>query len=255
MRDCAAQTAFNQEVQFHRRLVRPGTFVDIGAHVGDFTLAMANLPGLALVAIEPLPSALALLRGRIQKAGLSVEIIGVALADKAGPERRLSVPLLSTGPVWEWASLVKDFTDAQQDHPEIVSVQSYPVPVLTLDGLELTRVRAIKLDVEGAEYEVLRGGRRLLTEQRPIISIELEERHRTGCTYAVPAFLDAFGYVGFFDLAGKYHDLSAFDRSHMQRGSRSPAGYEYSDPYVGCFYFIPRERADLIEQVSGDFSS
>jgi hypothetical protein len=52
----------------------------------------------------------------------------------------------------------------------------------------------VKLDAEGAEYEVLRGARETLARCRPVLSVEIEERHRPGSTYAVPAFLDGLGY-------------------------------------------------------------
>src|SRR5690348_10289444 len=40
-----AEAALDQELRFHTRLYRPGTVVDIGAHTGVFSSAMAALPG------------------------------------------------------------------------------------------------------------------------------------------------------------------------------------------------------------------
>jgi FkbM family methyltransferase len=48
------------------------------------------------------------------------------------------------------------------------------VPMVALDALDLRRpVRFIKMDVEGAEPQVLRGAARLLKEDRPLILSEL----------------------------------------------------------------------------------
>jgi FkbM family methyltransferase len=48
------------------------------------------------------------------------------------------------------------------------------VPLVALDDLPLERpVRLVKMDVEGAEPQVLRGARRLLHEDRPVILSEL----------------------------------------------------------------------------------
>jgi hypothetical protein len=149
--------------------------------------------------------------------------------------------------------LQKDFFALQADHPEIVGVEEAAVEVTTLDSLGLTGVTAIKLDAEGAEYEVLRGARSLLARMRPILSIEVEERHRAGCTYAVPAFLDALEYVCVFELDGYLVPFSQFQRSTMQRGSPSPASHDYSSPYVSCFYFLPLEiasQADIVSSLS-----
>ena len=49
-----------------------------------------------------------------------------------------------------------------------------PVPIVRLDDVVTERpVRMIKMDVEGAEPQVLRGARRLLREDRPIVVSEL----------------------------------------------------------------------------------
>jgi hypothetical protein len=48
------------------------------------------------------------------------------------------------------------------------------VPLVSLDALELRRpVRFIKMDVEGAEPQVLRGAARILREDQPLILSEL----------------------------------------------------------------------------------
>jgi FkbM family methyltransferase len=236
-----AEIALSQELLVHRRLARPGLFVDIGAHAGDFCLAIADIPGLDLVAIEPQPQAMAKLRARAAAAGAAVRCIEAALADRSG-RMTLAVPVVSGGgAVWEWGSIAKDFDALQREFPDIVGIERIEVPVATLDSLGLRGVRSIKLDAEGAEYEVLRGGIDLLRTQRPVVSVELEERHRAGCTHAVPAFMDALGYACVFFAHGRIHRFADFDRATMQRSSASPANHEYSDPYVNCFFFVPRE--------------
>ena len=48
------------------------------------------------------------------------------------------------------------------------------MPVVALDRLDIQRpVRFIKMDVEGAEPQVVRGAERILREDRPIILSEL----------------------------------------------------------------------------------
>jgi hypothetical protein len=70
------------------------------------------------------------------------------------------------------------------------------VPVLSLDGYlahAALRPNLVKIDVEGAEWEVLRGAQRMLLEARPIVLVEIHDRgadHRT----AVLQILDSCGY-------------------------------------------------------------
>jgi hypothetical protein len=118
------------------------------------------------------------------------------------------------------------------------------VPLRRLDGLGLRDLTAVKLDAEGAEYEVLRGARETLLRCRPVLSIELEERHRPGSTWAVPAFLDALGYDTYWEHWDEWRPMATFDRARMHRASPNPALFEASDPYVFVFYALPQERAE-----------
>ena len=64
------------------------------------------------------------------------------------------------------------------------------VPLVALDDVALRRpVRLIKMDVEGAEPQVIRGAARLLREDRPII---LSELHPTQLERASGVGADAF---------------------------------------------------------------
>ena len=101
--------------------------------------------------------------------------------------------------------------------------QRHAVPLRRLDGFGLTDLTAVKLDAEGAEYEVLRGARETLLRCRPILSVEIEERHRPGSTWAVPAYLDALGYDAFWEFWGEWRPMAGFDRVAMQRASPNPS--------------------------------
>jgi len=161
-----------------------------------------------------------------------------ALGDATG-EIILSVPVVDGVPNEQWASTAKGYAglDAR------VTEQRHSVPLRRLDGLGLGDLTAVKLDAEGGEYEVLRGARDTLLRCRPILSIEIEERHRPGSTWAVPAFLDALGYDAFWEFWGDWQPMAGFDRATMQRASPNPAVFEASDPYVFVFYLLPREAA------------
>lgn len=223
------------ELGFHRTLHRPGTLLDVGAHDGTFTLPFAALPGSRVLAFEPLPAAFARLRAAVGDAA-NVTLHQVALGDRTG-EVTLTLPVLDGVPQEQWASTAKGYTGLDPR----VGEQRHTVPLRRLDGFALHDLTAVKLDAEGAEYEVLRGGRETLLRCRPVLSIEIEERHRPGATWAVPAWLDALGYDAFWEHWGEWRPMAAFDRATMQRSSPNPAVFEASDPYVFVFYFLPRE--------------
>jgi FkbM family methyltransferase len=234
-----------QEIDFHRAMHRPGTIVEAGAHEGRLTLPLAALPETHVIAFEPLPPAFARLRNAASALGTRVTLRPEALSDRAGSVT-LAVPRVGGAAQEEWASIVKDYAVIMQDDPRVEAIDTWIVPAVTLDSLGLTDATAIKLDVEGAEEEVLRGAWALLRRCRPVLSIEIEERHRTGSTRAIPDLLRRLGYAGYFEFYGNWRPIETLDIETMQKGSPSPAAFEVSHPYVFGFYFVPLERlADL----------
>jgi FkbM family methyltransferase len=224
------------ELTFHRRLHRPGTILDVGAHDGLLTLPLSRLPGARVIAFEPLPPAFARLKAAADDSP-DIELRAEALG--AAPGRlTLSVPVLDGVPQEQWASLAKDYSRFYS-----VGAQRFEVPVVTLDSLELTDLQHAKIDAEGAEEEVLRGGLSTLRRCRPVLSLEVEERHRAGATRDVPALLATLGYETWFWLDGRMRPLPEFDAATMQVASPDPAVFAASDPYIFTFYAWPAERS------------
>jgi FkbM family methyltransferase len=237
-----------QEIEFHRALYRPGVIVDVGAHDGRLTLPLAELPHSRVVAFEPLPSAFV----RLQQAVLAacggvipshITLRHEALADRSGTTT-ISVPRINGVLQEEWAAICKDYAALRAADPRIEAIETWSVPLLRLDDAGLSDVSAIKIDVEGAELEVLRGAWETLQNCRPCLSIEIEERHRRGSTTAVPALLRELGFEGWFEFFGDWRRIESLDVATMQHASPSPADFTVSHPYVFTFYFVPSERRE-----------
>ena len=225
------------EITFHTRLHRAGTILDVGAHDGLLAIPLARLPGARVIAFEPLPAAFARLRAAALTAGVALDLRAEALG--AAPGRvTLSVPVLDGVAQEQWASTSKDYGDFAS-----VTVERFEVAVTTVDALGLTDLEHMKVDAEGAEEEVIAGARATLTRCRPVLSLEVEERHRAGATRDVPALLESLGYgVGFW-LEGAMRPVRDFDAATMQVASPDPAVFGASEPYVFTFYAWPVERA------------
>jgi FkbM family methyltransferase len=168
-----------------------------------------------------------------------VDCHACALGDHQG-EITLAMPVLDGVAQEQWASTAKDYAAHLSAR---VTVERFAVPLKRLDDFAIADLTAMKVDAEGAEYEVLRGARETLLRCRPVLTLEVEERHREGSTWAVPAYLDALGYDVLFELRGEWHPMDALDRATMQRASPDPSVFEASDPYVFVFYALPREEA------------
>jgi FkbM family methyltransferase len=134
-----------------------GTFVDVGANWGYFTLLVCSQKSFVgtCVAYEPAPSTFEDLRSMVAQAGLSDRVrcrnVGV------GSERGVLQLMAS-----EQSGLAH--LHAEGGGPS--------VEVVKLDDEPLSAVRVIKIDVEGMELEVLRGAEQTLVSHRPAVVLE-----------------------------------------------------------------------------------
>jgi FkbM family methyltransferase len=157
------------ELDFVRRTVRPGQHVvDAGAHIGFFTMHLAALVGRhgSVHSFEPLDENADWLERSVRESGLEgrVHLERAALGAADGPAV-LVCPAASRSRATGGAYL-----HAHGDSREPQGCELRPVPVVTLDNRVRVRpVVFIKLDVKGAEPLALRGGARLLREDRPVV--------------------------------------------------------------------------------------
>ena len=187
------------------KLLHPADVVlDIGANVGIMTALMARRCHLGRVlAFEPVPDNVKTLRRVIRYLKLpNVEVYPVALGNQ-NSTIEMTMPVLS-GVRMQGLSHVGHESIADYEGPYI----SYEVPQQALDetGLgDLSRIAAIKMDVENYEQFILEGAMRLLQTHRPLIYCELwDNENRQRCF----ALLRSLGYEVQVLVAG---DLQAFD--------------------------------------------
>lgn len=178
-----------ESVLIQRLLSAQDTFVDVGAHIGYFTLIAAKHAG-QVIAFEPGPETFARLQRNLQlnpALASRVTTYPYALSSQTG----MSTMHYAPSDPGASSLLPVEFTTTQA-----VSVQ-----VETLDHM-LTdhHPRFIKIDVEGAELDVLQGGRAVLERDRPVLLCELFEpwQNRFGRTCQdISSYLEQLGYRGF----------------------------------------------------------
>lgn len=164
--------------------VSRGTVLDIGANIGLTTLLHSTVAD-RVHAFEPSPSTYQLLFDNVAGAGLTnVSLHNVGLGEKRGAFELTFAPSNRSG------AFVSDQTQASVGH----TVER--IEIETMDRFVkhqgIGRVDAIKIDVEGFELHVLRGGKRTLRKHRPAVTLEmnhwcLNAFQRT----SIPDFLDA----------------------------------------------------------------
>ena len=216
-----------------------GVLLDVGAHIGYFSLKGAAKTGAKgrVISFEPNPETLVQLRSNIEASGAAgiVTVAPIACSDR---ESELTLWASRNGNTGA-SSLSKENSAAFDEKPEPYKVRGRPIDDVVRE-LGLTRVDVIKVDVEGAEVMVLRGAMQTLKRFHPKVVAEVDERQLAGFGNK-PAELDAL-----FAEAG-YNHSKKVDESDVEWIALTPdkvlatvraAGPEAESQLVSGFYWV-----------------
>lgn len=158
------------EMAFVLHLLRPGEhFLDVGANVGSYTVLAGGAVGARVTAVEPVPATYQHLQRNValNELGERAHCWQLGLSEQPG-ELRFSSGL----------DTVNHVLAEGEDLPAVT------VPVVRLDDLVGDDVPVlIKIDVEGHELAVLRGGQQTLADPRLLAVIM--ETNGSGARYGV----------------------------------------------------------------------
>lgn len=222
------------EVQLLPLIVRRGEVAcDVGANRGLYSYWLLKL-GAQVATFEPNPAMARVLTRRFARELKSgrMKLFECAISDEDHlVELRIPVGF---SPL---ATINGDAIAAD------VPVHEVMIRAARLDSCIEGTVDFIKIDVEGHEYNVLRGATGLIAASRPTLLVEAEERHRHGAVASMRALLEPLGYEGFFVLADGLHPIATFDPARHQdpaalnaEGTMAQAAFGY----VNNFLFIAR---------------
>jgi FkbM family methyltransferase len=156
------------EAFYWSQFANPGrTFIDVGAHVGTWTLNLAK-HFRRVFSFEPDPRGATALRRNLEIKGITnVEVVPKAVSDKSGRVKLSLFPNPSTNTMMPLADCGR--TDAPIGVHEVdsVSIDEF-VAARQIDDLDF-----IKVDAEAAEMLIVEGGLNTFRTQRPDFFIEM----------------------------------------------------------------------------------
>lgn len=182
-------------IQLLNDLLKPGsTFLDIGANIGLLSAIASKRVGAngKVIAVEANPKTVEILRHNLALNHCeNVEIYPLALGSENGTATLYENWDVNRG----GASLLSQGDDT-----------GIEVPVRRLDELLTDEtVDVLKIDVEGFELEVLKGGLELLKTQQPVLIIEVSEQRENEkgvSPQEIYAFVQMLGQYQFFKQKG-----------------------------------------------------
>ncbi len=160
--------------------------VDIGAHMGRYTIPSAKSVGVSgkVIAVEAHPYNFGILQHNLKLNKLTnVSALNSAVYSKKA-NLKLYLPDEDLGYTMHHSVMTNYLSTKYNNEIERKFVE---VEADTLDNLlkssAITTVNWIKIDVEGAEYEVLKGAREILSTNKPIsILVEVHGKETYGPT-------------------------------------------------------------------------
>jgi FkbM family methyltransferase len=221
------------EIQFARRFLRTGmTVLDVGAHQGLYTLLASKRvgPNGRVIAFEPSPRERRWLVRHVRlNFCRNVRVEGFAVG--SGPSE---ADLFVVEGREDWGNSLRP--------PAVESpTRRVRVEVISLDGYlaknKNRQVDFIKLDVEGAELEVLRGAKQLLSGRpRPVILAEVYDMRTEPWGFRAREIVEYLHLLGY-----EWFELNADGGIARIEPDR--------EVYDANLVAVPAERASEVERI------
>jgi FkbM family methyltransferase len=177
-----------------RLCARDATIVDVGGNIGTAALAFAEMvPDGNVHVFEPSAEMLEVLRANIALSGMNNIIVHPHGLSDAASHAHLQVAI-----------------EGNPGSAYVIEGEaSGQIEISTLDEVlaDQPRVDFIKIDVEGLEFKVIRGGQTLIARHKPVVLFEVNgEALRRGGTSGeeICAHLQGMGYRLFYVDRGRF---------------------------------------------------
>lgn len=202
-----------REIDLLRSFLRAGDVVlDIGANIGTHTVpfSLAVGPRGKVIAFEAQPEVCQLLQQNVvRNAGGNTTVLAAIAGKEVGTA---AVPRLDYGAHFNFGS-VSTILEPETDSADLV-----PVPCRSVDSLALDRCDFMKIDVEGAELDVLKGAEATLQRHEPVLFLEC---NFIGKGLGVIQFLAKRGYRCF------YCSTAAYNPANFRNAVENVFGYAH----------------------------
>ncbi|MEO7445653.1 MAG: FkbM family methyltransferase [Ferruginibacter sp.] len=162
-------------------------FYDVGANVGYFSMTVKKLvPRTEVYAFEPMPDHIQTFRKHLRLNNLhGIELVEKAVSGKSGP-------VTFSGYTDSEGNTYKTESALFKNAPSTITIES-----TTIDDFVATSGKVpqlIKIDVEGAELDVLEGALKTLHTHHPVLLLATHECHVPGIEEKCVHFLKHNGY-------------------------------------------------------------
>lgn len=213
-------------------LPQDAVFIDIGANVGSFLYQIEKkLNSKNIYAFEPNQK----LNQRLKRIFPEIKIYPFALSDK-NETATFKIPVINGRTYDSRGTLQTDLTENGETKHIVKQVQ-----VVKFDdwvtGKNLHRIEFIKIDVEGNEMQTLCGAKNSITKFRPVLMVEMEQRHHRD------PLQDLVAEIENWDYTAHYLDRQTFKPEKLKQdffAAQTEHLLKNKKQYINNIIFIPK---------------
>lgn len=213
-------------------LEKNSVFIDMGANVGAYLYTLENhLKPENIYAFEPNPQ----LFKRLKRLFPEVNLLSFALSD-VSTIAEFKIPVINGEKVHTRGTLQTSIKEKNEEKTILQKVEVKPLDDLNLN---LKNLSFIKIDVEGNEMQTLRGARKTIEEYRPILMVEMEQRHHQENLWTLISEIIDWGY------SANYLDRQTLQPKTLTEeflNQQNPDNVKNYKDYINNIIFLPRKN-------------
>ncbi len=215
-------------------LNKDSVFFDVGSNIGSFVLiANKTISQKNIYAFEPIP----MLNKRLSKLFPNANIKNIALSNSK-TKTQFKIPKINHTQFLTRGTLNTNFIETNESGFNLLNVHTNTLDTFCFEE-DIKQIDVIKIDVEGHEFEVIKGALKSFKKYQPILIIEIEQRHHTEDITTIINEIKNIDYSCF------YFDSKNFALTELTLDAKSlqqKTDFEKSRKYVHNFIFIPNSK-------------
>lgn len=183
--------------------------IDCGANWGLHTYLLMQLVGKSgkVYAFEAIPE----LAAKLQNYGEPISVYCGAVTSQETAQEKEYIKFFQCEEDSGYSSIIHENIPSSWHMREIMC------PTMTIDSTILNRknkISFIKLDLEGGEFDALKGAQRIMRDDKPIIAFEFSRRRFSSYNYTCDDFFSFFINLGYklFTFDGRLYTQSLWDQ-------------------------------------------
>ncbi len=231
------KTTLEPELFLIKELVSDQSVVfDIGSNVGAYLYAFEKIvqPG-NIYGFEPNQNLFLNLKKLFGK----INLLNIAISD-VSENAELKIPIINNVAYEARGTLNLDFKEIDENDFTLINIKKESLDNYVLKN-GISKLDFIKIDVEGHEFQILKGAINTLKQFKPTLLIEIEQRHHKFPISQIDDFLLELGYSKYFFLKKENRILPGKEfNAALHQGIDTFK----TESYVNNFIFIPEDKVN-----------